>query len=83
MLFIDEKKHIISTFYCIIIDIKFAINAKNKPDLSMLKKKHFENQLKMIPSMKMIRQTEDKNKMDDSLSKNGLNVAEYGMISVE
>ena len=33
--------------------------------------------------MKMIRQTEDKNKMDDSLSKNGLNVAEYGMISVE
>ena len=37
----------------------------------------------MTPSMKMIRQTEDKNKMDESLSKNGLNVAEYGYIYVD
>ena len=82
MLFIDEKKHIISTFYCIIIDIKFSINAKTKPGLSM-SKKHFEKKLKMTPPMKMSRQTEDKNKMGDYFFKNGLNVAEYGNIYVE
>ena len=82
MLFNEEKKNIISTFYCNKIDIKFAINNKTKPDLSFLKKLT-RKKLKKTPLMRINRKQIIKRIREGLLLKNGLNVAEYGYIYVD